>query len=75
MIDVEWFDTLPEEVGIFWFYGKKVASDKEDEWFCVKTIRISNGVMSIIEGAFLFDWPCRHGKFCRALLPKPPSDL
>lgn len=71
----KWFNTLPKEEGFFWFYGKRVDSDKDMEWFCVKNMKCANGFIAIIEGSFLFDWPDRVGLFCRAPLPRVPSEV
>lgn len=82
--DDGWSTGEPTEPGHYWFYGwvhgehRKTdhhGKPHKPEFRYVKVNKISNGVVCVIDGHFIYDFRPLKGKFRRVEFPEIPRDM
>lgn len=69
---MEWSSEWPKEPGYYWLAGY-VWRDAEVKVYLVKVSKITNGLMHIANGNFLFESDVKDGaKWAKAVLPELP---
>lgn len=75
----KWRLSWPITPGNYWFYGYRwidrgnVTAKDKPEMCLVRVREVSNGVIYIADGQFLY-FEESHGWFCPAELPEPPQE-
>lgn len=67
-----WTSEWPENEGWYWFYGTTYNQTKPAFW-PVRVIRISNGVVRILDGNFMYRSEGHVGLFAPLDTPPPPD--
>jgi len=74
-----WTHKWPTEPGMYWFYGfcwRKMRDEPEEpEMYLVKVRKISNGLMCITDGHFIYKAEGAEGMWLKAELPEPPKEI
>lgn len=68
----KWTKEFPKKVGWYWFYGYRFKEDIKKELILVKVHKVSNGVIPVAEGGFMYKSETGKGLFCKAILPILP---
>lgn len=71
-----WTSEWPDKPGWFWFYGHRSsygAKHGKPELFAVSVKKISNGVMYVADGHFIFEAEGAVGKFAPMIVPESPT--
>jgi len=85
MSDNEWTTEWPTEIGTYWFYSYRYGKGdsypdnkpelslmKVPELLLMTVFEISNGLMYIADGQFVFESEVEEPHFQKAILPKTP---
>lgn len=70
----EWTPDWPTEPGWYWFYGNKYGESRVSMG-TVRVDRISNGVMTVMDGHFMYPSEGHVGVFQRLPTPVVPFDV
>lgn len=66
----KWIKEFPTKEGWYWFYGYRFKSSAKKELCIVQVWKISNGLIHICNGNFMFKNETGKGKFIKATLPQ-----
>lgn len=74
-----WQHEWPTKSGMYWFYGfcwGKIGNKLEEpEMHLVDVRKISNGIMCVTNGHFLYKAGGAEGVWLKAILPIPPEEV
>jgi hypothetical protein len=70
----EWTTDWPTEPGWYWFYGKRYGEEKHSIG-TVEVFNVSNGVMRVLGGAFMYPQEGHVGVFQRIETPVVPAEI
>ena len=70
----EWTPDWPTKPGWYWFYGHKYGEDRVS-MSVVRVDKISNGLMHVIDGAFMYKQEKHRGVFQRMSTPVVPVEI
>jgi hypothetical protein len=70
---MEWTIEWPSEVGVYWFYGWDYGlTNAPAKFHLVEVHQALNGVVLVMDGAFMFKSEGHMGVFAPIQLPDPP---
>ena len=70
----EWTPDWPTEHGWYWFYGHKYGEEKVSITV-VRVRKVTDGVVRVIDGAFMYKGEKHRGVFQRISTPVIPAEI
>ena len=70
----EWTKDWPQKPGVYWFYGWPFKDrERPTKIHFVEVRKISNGMIYVTNGHFLYKTEGADGYWCEAYPPEPPK--
>ena len=76
----KWSKKFPRKEGMYWFYGYRYGkiscgTENKPEFMLVKVHKISNGIMYVANGQFMFKSETEEPHFMKIEFPELPEDM